>query len=33
MTTHAESIDSDLQHGLDRRSRHTTLHTEQNLYT
>ena len=23
MTTHAESINSDLQHGLDRRLRHT----------
>ena len=30
MTTHAESINSDLQHGLDRRLRHTTLNTEQN---
>ena len=28
MTTHAESINSDLQHGLDRRLRHTTLNTE-----
>ena len=25
MTTHAESINSDLQRGLDRRLRHTTL--------
>ena len=30
MTTHAESINSDLQRGLDRRLRHTTLNTEQN---
>ena len=30
MTTHAESIHSDLQRGLDRRLRHTTLNTEQN---
>ena len=29
-TTHAESINSDLQRGLDRRLRHTTLNTEQN---
>ena len=28
MTTHAESINSDLQRGLDRRLRHTTLNTE-----
>ena len=30
MTTHAASINSDLQRGLDRRLRHTTLNTEQN---
>ena len=30
MTTHAESINLDLQRGLDRRLRHTTLNTEQN---
>ena len=30
ITTHAESINSDLQRGLDRRLRHTTLNTEQN---
>ena len=30
MTTQAELINSDLQHGLDRRLRHTTLNTEQN---
>ena len=30
MTAHAESINSDLQRGLDRRLRHTTLNTEQN---
>ena len=31
MATHAESINSDLQRGLDRRfTTHTTLHTEQN---
>ena len=30
MTTHAESINSDLQRGLDRHLRHTTLNTEQN---
>ena len=30
MTTQAESINSDLQRGLDRRLRHTTLNTEQN---
>ena len=30
MTTHAESINSDLQRGLDRRLRHTTMNTEQN---
>ena len=29
MTTHLESINSDLQRGLDRRLRHTTLNTEQ----
>ena len=29
-TTHAESINPDLQGGLDRRLRHTTLNTEQN---
>ena len=29
ITTHAESINSDLQRGLDRRLRHT-LNTEQN---
>ena len=27
---HAESINSDLQRGLDRRLPHTTLNTEQN---
>ena len=33
MTTHAESINSDLQRGLDRRLRHTrTLNTEQNQF-
>ena len=30
MTTQAELINSDLQRGLDRRSRHTTLNREQN---
>ena len=31
ITTHAESINSDLLHGLDRRLRHIqTLYTEQN---
>ena len=32
MTTHTESINSDLQRGLDRRRlrKHTTLNTEQN---
>ena len=31
MTTHAESINSDLQRGQDKRLRHiTTLNTEQN---
>ena len=30
ITTHAESINSDLQRGLDRHLRHTTLNTEQN---
>ena len=30
MTTHAESINSDLQRRLDRRLRHTALDTEQN---
>ena len=30
MTTNAESINSDLQRGLDRRLRHTTVNTEQN---
>ena len=30
MTNHAESINSDLQRGLDRRLRHTTVNTEQN---
>ena len=30
MTTHAESINSDLQRVLDRCLRHTTLNTEQN---
>ena len=31
MTTHAESINADIQRGLDRRLRHiTTLNTEQN---
>ena len=30
MKTHAESINSDLQRGLARRLRHTTLNTEQN---
>ena len=30
MTTHAESINSNLQRGLDRGLRHTTLNTEQN---
>ena len=30
MTTHAESINSDLQRGVDRRLRHTTLNIEQN---
>ena len=31
MTTHAESINSGVQRGLDRRSRHiTTLNIEQN---
>ena len=34
MTTHAESIHSDLQRGLDRRLRHiTTLNIEQNQLT
>ena len=30
MTTHAETMNSDLQCGMDRRLRHTTLNTEQN---
>ena len=30
ITTHAESINSDLQRGPDTRLRHTTLNTEQN---
>ena len=30
MTTHAESINPDLQRGLDRRLRHITFNTEQN---
>ena len=30
MTTHAESINSDLQRGRDKRLRHTALNTEQN---
>ena len=30
MTAQAESINSDLQRGLDRRLQHTTLNTEQN---
>ena len=30
-TTHADSINSDLQRELDRRLRHTTLNTEQRL--
>ena len=30
MTTHAETISPDVQRGLDRRLRHTTLNTEQN---
>ena len=30
MTTHAKSINSDLQRGLDRCLRHTILNTEQN---
>ena len=30
MTTHAESINSDLQRGLDRCLQQTTLNTEQN---
>ena len=30
MTTHAESINLDLQRGLDRRLRHTTLNIEHN---
>ena len=33
ITTQAESINSDLQRGLDRRLRHTTLNTEQNQLT
>ena len=33
ITTHAESINSDLQHGLDRRLRRTTLNTEQKQLT
>ena len=30
ITTHAESINSDLQRGQDRRLRHTTSNTEEN---
>ena len=30
MTPHSETINSDLQRGLHRRLRHTTLNTEQN---